>query len=91
MIELTEAEISKRKMFELPIQAIKYIDPFKGLSFRVGQPLTINSVELKLSEIVRDVVDGEVIYMVFAKDKEGIESLIKYSSGIPVYITLDIK
>jgi len=78
-------QISKQKIWELPIYEIKYVDPIKGMSFRVGQHHrghTINS-------IIRDVIDGEVLYLVFG-EKDGETKLLKSTSGIAVYLTYEV-
>jgi len=88
--DLTEQEIYDQKLWDLPIFEIK-IDGIKdGLSFRIGQPQRIKGKQFTVSDIVRKVIDGEVLYMVFGRDEDNEVSLLKVSSGLPVYITFEV-
>ena len=88
--ELTEEEIYNNQLWDLPIFEIKIGGVKDGLSYRVGQTQKIKGKQFIISDIIRKVIDQEVLYLVFGKDEHDDVKTLKLSSGIPVYITFEV-
>jgi len=82
--EITEEEILNRKMWDRTIFGIKFIDPLNGMGFSVGQKHRGYIV----SHIVREEIDGEVVFQIFGKNDDGV-ILMKAAVGMSVYLTFE--
>jgi hypothetical protein len=84
--ETSSTEVAKSKMWDLPIFEIKIGGSKDGLGFRIGQ----THRDHVICDIIRDVINNEVVYQIFGK-KDGKIKLMKASSGLGVYLTFSVE
>jgi len=90
--------IDKKLLWEETIHEIKVDGIREGFSFRLGQVLKIrpfgfNGDEVKriVSDIVREKIDGEIVYQVITTDMNNENHAVtKVFIGLPVYITFQV-
>ena len=78
-------------MWEEDIYEIK-IGGVNGLSFRMGQRLLIKGKDRIITDITRDFINEEEVFMVFSAPKDSLEEvkITKFSKGEAVYVTFDV-
>lgn len=84
------------KMWEQTIYEIK-IGGVNGLSFRKGQILLIKGNRRIITNIIRDYINDDEVFMIFSAsvnkqeevDMED-EKITKFSKGESIYVTFDV-
>ncbi len=90
--DLTEEEICNLKIWDLPIYEIKIGGVKDGLSYRLGQKRVINDKTFEVSDIVRQFIDEERLYIVFGTNVDNREEIkpLKVSINNSIYITFKV-
>lgn len=87
--------IDDKLLWEEPIYEIKVDGVKDGFSYRLGQVVNLrpegiqsNPVKRIISDIVRKVIDGEVVYMVITTNEEGEDhAVIKAFINQKIYVS----